>query len=118
LVVSFLAKQQAKNVGALNMRTEAINHVRHAMHDVILSANIRSETATSLAEAHHLSSLIFSENIRRALDKAHVLAHLLQHIPFDQQTEKNRKDKEQLVEQLKELYGAMVKEGRLPQRRG
>jgi hypothetical protein len=37
-------RRQAKSVGLLNMRNEAINHVRHAMHDVILSANIRRET--------------------------------------------------------------------------
>jgi hypothetical protein len=110
LLVSFLAKRQARNLGLLSNRLQVINHVRHALYDVAIRGRVRLETATSLGNARQLASIVFSTLIRQALDEAHKLALHLHSVPADQQKEKYREDKDRLIDSLKEIHEAMVKE--------
>lgn len=110
LLVSFLAKRQARNLGLLSNRLQVINHVRHALYDVGIRGGVRLETATSLGNARQLASIVFSKTIRQPLDEAHKLALHLHSVPSDQRTEKYREDKDQLTDSLKEIHEAMVKE--------
>jgi hypothetical protein len=110
LLVSFLAKRQARNMGLLSNRIRAINHVRRALYDVAIRGAVRHETTTSLADACQLASIVFSKVIRQALNEAHKLALHLHSVPSDQQTEKYREDRGQLTDSLKEIHETMVKE--------
>src|SRR5262249_27803531 len=110
LLVSFLAKRQARNMGLLSNRIRAINHLRRALYDVAIRGGVRRETMTSLGDAGQLASIVFSKMIRRALDEAHTLALHLHSVPSHQQTEKYREDKGQLTDSLKEIHETMVKE--------
>jgi hypothetical protein len=110
LLVSFLARRHARNMGLLSNRVRAINHVRHALYDVAIRGGVRHETTTSLENACQLASMLFSKMIRQALDQAHKLALRLHSVPSDHQTEKYREDKGQLTDSLKEIHEAMVKE--------
>src|SRR5439155_9224783 len=110
LLVSFLAKRQARNMGLLSNRIRAINHVRRALYDVAIRGGVRHETTTSLGDACQLASIVFSEMIRKTLNEAHKLALHLHSVPSDQQTEKYREDKGRLTDSLKEIHETMVKE--------
>ena len=90
LLVSFLAKRQARNLGLLSNRLQVINHVRHALYDVAIRGGVGLETATSLGNAYQLASIVFSKMIRQTLNETHKLALHLHSVPPDQQTEKYR----------------------------
>lgn len=110
LLVSFLAKREARNLGLLSNRLQVINHIRHALYDVAIRGGVRLETATSLGNARQLASIVFSKTIRQTLDEAHKLALHIHNVPSEKQTEKYREDKDQLTDSLKEIHEAMVKE--------
>jgi hypothetical protein len=110
LLVSFLAKRQARNMGLLSNRIRAINHVRRALYDVAIRGGVWHKTTTSLGNACQLASIIFSKTIRQSLDEARKLALHLHSVPSDQQTEKYREDKSRLTDSLKEIHETMVKE--------
>src|SRR5215510_14068964 len=109
LLVSFLARRHARNMGFLSNRLRAINYVRRALYDVAIRGGVRLETASSLGNACQLASIVFSKMIRQTLDEAHKLALHLHSAPSDHQTEKYREDKDQLTDRLKEIHEAMVK---------
>ena len=95
LLVSFLARRHARNMGLLSNRVRAINHVRHALYDVAIRGvairgGVGLETATSLGNAYQLASIVFSKMIRQTLNETHKLALHLHSVPPDQQTEKYR----------------------------
>jgi hypothetical protein len=110
LLVSFLARRHARNMGLLSNRLRAINHVRHALYDVAIRGGLRHETTTGLGNACQLASIVFSKLTRQALDEAHKLALHLRSVPSDQRTEKYREDRGQLTDSLKEIHETMVKE--------
>ena len=110
LLVSFLARRHARNMGFLSNRLRAINYVRRALYDVAIRGGVRHETTTSLGNACQLASIVFSKIMRQTLDEAHKFALHLHSVPSDQQTEKYRENKDQLIDSLKEIHEAMVKE--------
>ena len=110
LLVSFLARRQARNMGLPSTRIRAINHVRRALYDVAIRGGVRQETTTSLGDACQLASIVFSKMIRQTLNEAHKLALHLHSVPSDQQTEKYLEDKGRLTDSLKEIHETMVKE--------
>ena len=73
LLVSFLARRHARNMGLLSNRVRAINHVRHALYDVAIRGGVGLETATSLGNAYQLASIVFSKMIRQTLNETHKL---------------------------------------------
>src|SRR4051812_27830476 len=110
LLVSFLARRYARNMGLLSNRLRAVNHVRHALYDVAIRGGVRHQTTTNLGNACQFASIVFSKTIRQALGEAHKLALHLHTMPFDQQTEKCRDDKDRLTNSLKDIHETMVKE--------
>jgi hypothetical protein len=110
--LSLQTKRQAKNVGLLSTRQQAIHHVQNALHDVLLHGIVTSETKTSILDAYHIASVAFSEDIKQALDDAHKLAFLCHGAKFDRETEKDWDNEDQLKKRLNEIYNNMVKEAK------
>jgi hypothetical protein len=75
-----MAKRQAQKTATLGPRTDAINHVREALHDLNQSGVIKAETTASLRKALHLSDLVFSGKVRKQLDHAYATAYRLQDV--------------------------------------
>jgi hypothetical protein len=112
LVLSFQAKQQAKNAALLALRREAINQIRHAIDDVSLHDSIRADTVTSIREALQLSPLVFSRTVSDMLDLAHKIAFRLQG-SSEQRTEQEDRDRDTLEKQLETILNAMNKKASL-----
>jgi hypothetical protein len=79
-VLAAKAKQQAQKAASLAPRTDAINNVREALHDLNQYGTVKAETADSVRKAIHLSDLVFSSKVRKELDQAYATAYRLQEI--------------------------------------
>jgi len=112
LALSLQTKRQAKNVGLLSTRQQAIRHVQNALHDVLLHGIVTSETKTSILDAYHIAAVAFSADMKQALDNAHKLAFLCHGAKFDRETEKDWENEDKLKELLNEIYNNMVKEAK------
>src|SRR5262245_66291024 len=73
LLVAFLARRHARNMGFLSNRLRAINDVRGALYEAAIRGGVRHATTTSLGNACQLASTVFSKILRQALDEGHKL---------------------------------------------
>jgi hypothetical protein len=129
-----MAKRQAQKTATLGLRTEAINHVREALHDLIVDKVVRAEapiididgllaagampdgtvkakTADSIRKALNLSHLVFSSRVRKELDRAYAAAYRLREIR--QITDQDVRDIVALREDLQTLLAHMNQEATL-----
>jgi hypothetical protein len=113
LTFSVLAHRKATKVAVLSTRHDAIKHVRNAISDVTLHANIRAETIASIRDAIQLSSLVFSSVVKSALEQALSIAFRLQHKSLEQQTDKDFDDHDLLAKELDSVLKTMIKEAQL-----
>jgi hypothetical protein len=109
LVVSFLALRQSRNTSLLNARLEAIGHIRSALSDIEIQANIGPETVHHVREAYQLSSLVFGGTITNTLEEAFGIVFRLQLTKEERWTDKHYSDRELLLADLKKAFAAMKK---------
>jgi K+-sensing histidine kinase KdpD len=86
-LIAWRAKEQAKKAATLAHRTEAINHIRHAMYDTHKDGNITNKTTDSIQRAAHLSRLVFNDSITQTVERARTISDRLQHTPSERQNE-------------------------------
>jgi len=66
LVVSILAKQEAKNAARLSKGVDAIGHVRLAIGDILIRDHIDKSTVADISEAYQLAEIL--DCLRRCPD--------------------------------------------------
>jgi hypothetical protein len=107
---SWKAKEEAKKAATLEQRTEAINHIRHAMYDTYKDGNITNKTTDSIQRAAHLSRLVFNDSITQTVERARTISDQLQHTPSERQNEQYEQDKDALKRYLDDALDLMNKE--------
>jgi hypothetical protein len=107
-VIAWRAKVQARRAATLAPRTEAIQHLRHALYDVNRNAILANrETVESIQKAMHLAALAFNRKIRNELERAYMTASRLNMPPHQQRTEKDENDLRGLRADLQSLINDM-----------
>jgi K+-sensing histidine kinase KdpD len=109
-VIAARAKKQAMKAATLEQRTEAINHIRHAMYDTHKDGNITNKTISDIQRAAHLSRLVFNDSITQTVERARTISDLLQHTPSERQNERYEQDKDALKRCLEGALDLMNKE--------
>ena len=112
LMVAIRAIQQANKAGTPEPRTEAINQVREALHDLIQDGVVKASTSDSIREALDLAAPVFSSKVRQEIDQANAMACRLQHIGW-QITDQDAHDIVALRRDLQTLIAYMNEEAAL-----
>jgi hypothetical protein len=113
LVVSIMAKQQAKKASLVGLRREAIAHIRTAISDVCLHSHITGETVTSIREALDGSRLVFSRRVCEMIDRAFGMAFRLRNKSPSERSDQEGAEMDVLAKDLQAILAAMRNEATL-----